>query len=174
MSELKKPDEKELSFNANGKKYTIEQSISFERYKLYQKLQIECGYDVSFYGMFEALQKLYALQNEGKLADAAVLTHNLMSGISNIDKRQVPVLEMCALFINTETEDRKIITQEIVDAKIKDWQEEGIAVDYFFTIATATMQNFTKACNEVSQSSFLMKKLRKVAKLNTQKDNLTK
>lgn len=163
MTKLKKPEEGATEFEANGVKYFIEQSLSFDRYKMYQRLQIECGYDVSFYAMFENLKKLYELQNQGKLADAAVMTHNMISGITNIDKREIPVLTMCTLFINTEDEDRKEITQELVDKKIKDWRQEGIAIEYFFTVAIATMKNFMVAYSEVSQLSShrSQKKMRK-------------
>lgn len=171
MTELKIPNAEELTFKANGVDYFIEKSLSFDRYEMYQKLSIECGYDVSFYGMFEQLNKLFELQNQGKLADAAVLTHNLITGISNIDKRSNPVLSMCALFINKKDEDRNIISDEIVESKIADWKAEGIAMEFFFSIATGTMSGFTKACEGSSQSSFLMKKLRKVNK-STLKEQL--
>lgn len=156
--QLKKIEDCAASFTANGVEYHIESSMSFDRYKMYQKLQVECGYDVSFYGMFEGLKKLYELQNAGKLADAAVLTHNLLTGLSNIDKRQIPVLEMCALFINVEGEDRRQITQELVDKKIDDWRKEGIAIEYFFTLAISTMQGYKSAYKEVSQLSSLKKR----------------
>lgn len=155
MTELKTPEKEAKSFTANGVEYFIEQSLSFERYKMYQKLQIECGYDVTFYGMFEKVKEAYGLLNKMKMADAAVILHNIMSGVSNVDKRQIPVLEMCALFINAKDENRNEINQDMVDKKIADWQQEGIAVDYFFSIAISTMQNFVTAYNEVSQLSSL-------------------
>lgn len=160
MAELKTIDPKEKSFTANGVEYFIEQSLSFDRYKMYQKLQIECGFDVSFYGMATSLNDLYDLQNQGKLADAAILTHNLRTGIANIDKRNIPVLEMCSLFVNTKDEDRTIINQDMVDKKIENWRVEGIAIDYFFTLAISTIQNYMKIYNEISQASS-MKKIKK-------------
>lgn len=173
MTELKIPNAEELTFKANGVDYFIEKSLSFDRYEMYQKLSIECGYDVSFNGMYEGLMKLFELQNQGKLADAAVLTHNLITGISNIGKRTNPVLAMCALFINKKDEDRDTINDEIISAKIADWKAEHIAMEFFFAIATATMTGFIKACEESTQSSFLMKKLRRVSKSNTSKEPKT-
>lgn len=151
-NKLKTIDLNEKSFKANGKTYFIESSISFERFLMYQKLEIECGYEVGFYGMFEKIKKIYALCNETKFADIAVLCHNLMTGISKVDERKVPALQMCALFINEENEDRKIINDDIVDRKLKDWDAEGLDILPFFQLAANSIHGFSSVYKEISQT----------------------
>jgi hypothetical protein len=143
---------KEKSFTANGKEYFVETGLSFDRFLMYQMLQIECGYDVSFSTMFDNLKKAYGLLDKLKLADAAVILNNLMHGISKVEDRKIPVLQMCALFINTKDENRKEITNDMVDAKIKDWTEEGLDIRPFFPLALSSIQNFSNAWQEISRN----------------------
>jgi len=152
MKQLKLIDLKDKKFIANGAEYFIESGLSFERFRMYQKLQIECGYEVGFYGMFENIKKIYELCNGMKFADIAVLTSNVLHGMAKVDERKVPVLNLCALFINTKDEDRKIINDDIVDKKIADWEAEGLDVTPFFQLALGSIQNFSKAWEEVSQT----------------------
>lgn len=151
MTQLKTIDLKEKRFTANGTEYFIESGLSFERFRMYQKLQIECGYESGFYGMFENIKKIYELCNGMKFADIAVMTSNILHGMAKVDERKIPVLNLCALFINTKDEDRKIINDDIVDKKIADWEAEGLDVTPFFQLALGSIQNFSKAWEEVSQ-----------------------
>ncbi len=138
-------------FEANGKKFTIESSMSFERYRAYQKLEIQLGYQAGFYGLFEDIKKIYALCNDSKFADIAVLSHNILSGIKTVDERTLPALEMCALFINEEGEDRKIINDDMIAAKIADWEAEGLDIVPFFQLAVNSIPGFSVAFSSVSQ-----------------------
>jgi hypothetical protein len=146
--ELKKIDLNAKSFIANGKEYFIEGSLSFERFLMYQMLQVEVGYDVSFEGMFNKVKEAFDLMNKLKLGEAAVVLHNIMSGVSNIDNRRIPVLNMCGLFMNTADEDRGTITNEMIDRKIEDWTKEGLDVLPFFQFAASSIKGFTAAYEE--------------------------
>lgn len=150
--ELKTINLNEKSFKANGKEYFIESGLSFKRYRMYQMSQIECGYDVSFKTMFETLKKAYENLDKMKLAQSAVLIHNLLEGIAKVEERKIPVLSMCALFINEKDEDRTIITDEMVDRKIADWEAEGLEIHPFFQLALSSIQNFSNAWQEISRS----------------------
>ncbi|MES2395675.1 MAG: hypothetical protein V4549_06715 [Bacteroidota bacterium] len=153
VQELKKIDLKAGSFKANKVEYFIETSISFSRFKMFQKLQIEAGYGIGFYELFESLKKIYDLCNDKKFADIAVLTHNTLRGIKDIDERPNAALQLCALFMNTKDEDRKIINDDIVNKKIADWEAEGLDIMPFFQVATSSMKNFWQAYGEISLSS---------------------
>lgn len=140
----------EKSFKANGTEYFVEAGLSFDRFLMYQMLQVECGYDVSFSSMFENMKKAFELLNKQKPAEAAVLIHNIMQGVAKVEERRMPVLQMCALFINTKEEDRKKIDNDMVDKKIKDWTQEGLDIRPFFQLALSSIQNFSNAWQEIS------------------------
>jgi hypothetical protein len=141
---------KETEFEANGTKYYVEKGLSFDRYLFYLMAQIECGYDVSFKSMFDNIKKAYELVNKMKLIEGGVILHNILHGITKIEQRRIPVLTMCALFINTADEDRRVITDEMVDKKIKDWTAEGLEINSFFQLAISSMANFSRAWEEIS------------------------
>lgn len=156
MGELKTIDLNAKEFEANSKKYFIESSLSFDRYLVYQLLQIELGYGCSFENSVNTDKKIMELCNkEGcHKGEIAILTHNKMSGIAEIEKRRVKAIEMCSLFINTENEDRKTITDEMILIKQKDWFEiEGLDIMPFFQLAMDSIKNFRKIYSEIILSS---------------------
>lgn len=152
VNSLKQIDLNKKEFIANGKTYLIESSISFERFLWYQKLEIECGYQVGFYGLYENIKKIYELCNGMKFADIAVLCHNTMSGIKMVDSRKIPFLQMCTLFINTAEEDRTKVSDDIVDRKIADWEAEGLDILPFFQLGASSIKNFSIVYKELTQA----------------------
>lgn len=150
---LKVIDINSKEFVANGKTYYIESSLSFKRFLMYQKLQIECGYEVGFYGLYEKIKKIYELCDKMKFAEIAVLTHNIISGIAKVDERKIPALQLCALFINEKNEDRHIINDDIVDRKIADWEAEKLDILPFFQLAAISMKGFMDAYKEITQTT---------------------
>lgn len=152
VSQLKILDLKAKSFTANGTEYFIEGSLSFNRFLMFQTLEIEAGYQAGFYKVFEALKKIYEYCNGMKFADIAVLSHNTMAGIKQIEDRKIPFLSICALFINSKDEDRRIINDAIIDKKIADWEAEGMDIVPFLKLAANFIPNFLTAYEEVSQT----------------------
>jgi len=146
---LKILDLNNTEFEANGVKYYIEKHLSFERFLMYKKLELQVGYEVGFYGIFQTLKKIYELCNDKKFADIAVLTHNTMQGITKIDERRIPVLDLAALFINEKDEDRKVINDDMIAKKIDNWQAEGLSIMPFFQLSTAFIKDFQKVYNEI-------------------------
>jgi hypothetical protein len=141
------------SFMANGKEYFIEKSISQERFMMYQKLQIELTYQTGFAGMYRAMQNIFELCNKQKLADVAVIAHNALNGIKITEDKRIPALELAALFVNEKDEDRKIINQDMVDKKLKDWEAEGLDITPFFQLAINSIAGFKEIYNELIQTS---------------------
>ena len=147
MGEIKSLDLFKInSFEANGHKYHVSKKISIPRWREYEKLEPRLTYGVDFESMFKQLRTAYdALNNkEGKIADAAVILHNLMSGIKDIEneKREHPALLMCALVINREGEDAGTFNEQLQLEKIEDWRKEGFDVLPFFTFALFSIQGF--------------------------------
>jgi hypothetical protein len=150
---LKSIDLNTKEFEANGKKYFIESSLSFERYIMYQKLQLQLAFEPGFYGVYETLKKGFELCNQQKFADLAVLLHNTMSGIKTVDERSVPALSLCALFCNTADEDRKVINDDMIKRKMDDWQAEGLDILPFFQLAMDSIKEFRTIYSAIILSS---------------------
>lgn len=140
---------KESVFTANGNKYYIHKSLTIERYKAYQKMQIEVGFGLGFAGMIAMLQKIYKFVNEQKFADAAVAINNTLTSVSGMDQREDPVLILCALFINREDEDITKIEDNILTEKINDWKVEGIPMDFFLGYAQHLVADYQKILSEL-------------------------
>ena len=144
MSEVKKIDLASGSFMANGKKYVISNSISVERFKEYEKLEPRLTYGVGFEELFRNVKKAYEAVNQQKFADSAVILHNIMAGIKEVEdsKRIHPALTMCALVINLEGEESAKYSKEMVANKIEDWTAEGLDMIDFFILALKSIKGF--------------------------------
>lgn len=141
---LKTIDLTTKSFEANGHKYYISDKVSFARWTEYEKISPKLTYGVDFDSMYKSHGKAYAALNEKRFADAAVIMHNLMSGIkdANDDSRVHPALEICALIINREGEDMAEYNKAFQLEKINDWQTEGFDILSFFALALRSISGF--------------------------------
>jgi len=141
MKELKRLDLSKQSFVANGTTYYIESGLSIERFCEYQILEKEAAFSMSFKKIFENLKDVHRLMNEVKFVEAAVKLDNLMRGVAKLEEREPTLLKMCALFINTEDEDRTTINNDMIVKKIEDWKKEYDIRD-FFQLALNTVDGF--------------------------------
>jgi hypothetical protein len=131
-----------VSFEANGKKYTIEKNLSIARAISLNKIEIEITHNVTVEVLKKELVAVYNSLNKGNFADSSVKVYNLANGIDKITKiEEMPILRLCALFINEENEDRRTITDEQISTKINDWQTEGLMIEPFFTLAISLLPN---------------------------------
>jgi len=149
--ELKRIDFTAGVFEANGTTYRIEGALTIERYAELQILEKELGYGLTFKGMYEKLEKLYQLINKQKFADSAVLVNDMMRGIVKVQEREPTVLKICALFINSDDEDRTAFTSDMVNKKIADWKAEGIDMRDFFTVASSSVSGFLEVYRTVTR-----------------------
>lgn len=148
---LKELDLTQKKFTANGKTYHIRKSMSFDRYRMYEKLQIEVGYGANFKQIYDNVKAAYDLVNKSEFANTAVKLHNILAGIKTIESRQIPALRICALFINADGEDEKVITEDMIDEKIADWEAEGYDIFPFFQLAINSIPDFSLAYKVLSQ-----------------------
>lgn len=150
------------SFEANGHKYHVSKKISIPRWREYEKLEPRLTYGVGFDYIFSNLKKAYEALNskEGKIADAAVILHNMMAMVKDIENenREHPSLLMCALVINREGEDAGQYDEKLQLEKIEDWRKEGFDILPFFTFALSSIQGFRETYVE-----YITKELKKLS-----------
>ena len=146
---LKQLDPNARSFIANQKEYFIETQLSIERFHEFQIYEKEAGFSLSFKSMVDTLMEIYEDLNTMRAADASVKVHNLLAGITKIQEKEHVLLKICALFMNTEDEDRGIINEDMIRTKIEDWA--GYDVGGFFTIALNSVNGFFKIYSDMLQ-----------------------
>ena len=161
---------------ANGRKYRVSEMISVDRFKQYEKLEPKLTYGVTFEEMFKNIKKAYQAVNEQRFADSAVILHNIMAGIQDVENEQRvhPALIMCALVINFEGEDSTIYDEAVILGKIDDWQKEGLNMLDFFMLALSSIKGFRETYLQYiqSQAKNLAKELEKEEK--RENENLQK
>lgn len=146
---LKQLDPNVRSFVANQKTYYIETQLSIERFHDFQLYEKEAGFSMTFKSLVETLLEVYEDLNQMKVADASVKVHNVLSGITKVQEKEHPLLKICALFMNTEDENRDVITDDMIRTKIEDWA--GYDVGGFFTIALNSVNGFFKIYSDMLQ-----------------------
>lgn len=146
MKELKRIDFEKGIFEANGKKYFIESQMSIERFCEFQIYEKEAGLGMPFKKIYENLQTVYQDLNATKFADASVRLNDLMHGVAKLDEKEPAALKICALFMNTEDEDRSVITNDMIVKKIEDWKKEYDMRDFFW-FALDTVNGFMEIYN---------------------------
>ena len=151
--ETKRLDLSKGTFEANGVKYFFSSQMSIDRFIEFERLQAHVGFGKDFKNIYEKLKTAYDHLNKNKLADAAVIIHNLVNGIAqNLEGREHPILYMCALFVNREGEDIKLYDEDVAKQKIDDWRKEGYSIEDFFQLAFNFVEGFIPAYNEIIQN----------------------
>lgn len=141
-------------FTANGKEFVKEGTISITRWKLFLKLQIKFALGQTPEELIGELRKIYEAGNSRRDGDVCMLARDAMTGVAMIiEGRQPVMLEICALFINRPDENRKVITQDMIDQKIADWEEEGIDVVSFFQFALSSIPGLLAIYNAITQGT---------------------
>ncbi len=141
-----------LSFTANGNRYFVEDSLSIERWVFMQQLSIETGFGVEFDEMLKAWQSQVAFLNKQNFVDAAVQAYNMAKGVTKIFQRQPQILKFCALFINTDGEDRGTITEDVITRKVEDWKAEGLEIAGFFEFSLLRVKGLADGYMKTIQS----------------------
>jgi hypothetical protein len=148
---LKKADFSKKYIECDGRKFYLRDSLSFNRYRELQKLVLEFGYSATFVDIFKNLRTAWDHLNSQHLGDAAVILHNTMYGIKNLDEKDDAALRMCALFLNEEGEDETVFDEGRMREKIDCWSKE-YAVTPFFQLAASLVPSWINAYKIVTQS----------------------
>ena len=142
---MKKINFEEGSFIADGRKFIITDSLPIDYFMEFERLQNTMGFNMTFKQIFDKLKDIYTVLNSNKILDAGIKLHNLMSGIAErVDGKLHPALEICALFIVEEGEDRNVYSKEVSKSKIDAWRKEGYDMQDFFTLAIGLVAGFTE------------------------------
>lgn len=136
-------------FQASGHTYFVEDALSIERYKAFQRMEIELGYTLSFSDLANKIKKAYDLHNDSKFADAAVLLWNIMEGAAAISEKKPISLYVATLFINRSDEDRTVWSKTLAEEKLKDWS--NIEVNFFLIVALSKVRGFSQSLQEISE-----------------------
>lgn len=154
QTKLLKIDKETKSFQANGKTYYVEESISFDRWEKYLEFNVELGWDCTIPEMAKALGQIYNHLNDQNFADAAVLTRDKMMGLKQMSEKKIPAaLKLCALFVNEEKEDRRFINEDMISKKVEDWKQEGIDVAGFFQLALHIIPGYMESLKKNIQGT---------------------
>ena len=148
--ELRVIDFSKKHFECDGRKFVLKEMLSFTRYRELQKLNLEFGYSASFHDTFKGLREAWDLLNKLKLAEAAVVLHNIMYGVVGLEEKEDPALRICALFMDEEGEDPTVYDEGKMREKIECWGKE-LDVSPFFQLAPSLVPGWINAYKTVSQ-----------------------
>jgi hypothetical protein len=151
MDSLRSVDFSKKHFECGGRKFTVKESLSFVRYRELQKLNLEFGYSATFHEIFTNIKTAWDFLNQTKLAEAAVVLHNIMYGVVSLDDKEDPALRICALFIDEDGEDPTVYDEGKMREKIECWGKE-LDVSPFFHLAGNLVMGWIPAYQNVSQS----------------------
>lgn len=149
MNKLKQINFADGKFEANGKTYYIEETISVERYKYYIMFQTEAAYGCDFAAMMKKWDEVWEMANKMRFADIVIIAHEMRNAIGGFGTRKHPAIAICALFCNTENEDRTKISEQLLNEKLKDWEEAGIDVYSFFVLAGTLVNGLASVWNNL-------------------------
>ena len=143
---VKKINFEEGSFTADGRKFIITDSLPVDYFMEFERVQNSMGFNMGFKQIFDKLKDIYSLLNSNKLLDAGIKLYNLMGAVAEkVDSKIHPDLEICALFIIEEGEERTVYNKETSKSKIDAWRKEGYDMQDFFTLAINLVVGFTES-----------------------------
>ena len=142
-------------FLANGKTYFLEPQISIERFRKMNEFEIELSFATTFKKHYASLNELKKILNEARFLDSAVKLNDILLGMHRVmdANNHHPILKYCALILNTHEEDRRAYDEKMMDEKIKDWQEAGIPIMSFFSVALHTVNGLHPSLKDVFQNT---------------------
>lgn len=156
MADLRVINLNEKHFECEGRKFFIRETLGFVRYRELQKLNMEFGYSATFHDIFKNIKTAWDMLNAVKLAEAAVVLHNIMYGVVSLQEKEDPALRICALFIDEEGEDPTVYDEAKMKDKIDCWGRE-LAVTPFFQLAANVVPQWINVYNSVSLNGLKVK-----------------
>ena len=143
---VKKINFEEGSYTDDGRKFIITDSLPVDYFMEFERVQNSMGFNMGFKQIFDKLKDIYSLLNSNKLLDAGIKLYNLMGAVAEkVDSKIHPALEICALFIIEEGEERTVYNKETSKSKIDAWRKEGYDMQDFFTLAINLVVGFTES-----------------------------
>lgn len=147
--------ETDKSFECQGRKFYLRESLSFTRYRELQKLNLEFGYSATFHDIFKQIRTAWDFLNATKLGEAAVVLHNIMYGVVSLEDKEDPALRLCALFIDEDGEDPAVYDEAKMKEKIKCWSDSQLDVTPFFQLAASLIPGWMPSYKDISQNGLV-------------------
>lgn len=144
MTKLKTIDFKEKQFECAGRKFFLQDSLSFNRYRELQRISIEFGFSQSFIDLWQVLARAEEYLNKMQFVDAAVELRNARIGVGKLEEKDDPSLRLCALFIDEAGEDSTEYNEVKMREKIDCWSKE-LDVSPFFHLAASLVKGWMPA-----------------------------
>ncbi|MCC3159678.1 hypothetical protein LJ737_20725 [Hymenobacter sp. 15J16-1T3B] len=148
MAEQLAPDARE--FTANGNTYRLNELLTLRRHQEFQKLQVYLMAGTDYRLWHAQIGKAYMClnQRESKIVDAGIILDNLLTAIpQQLDGAGRNLhAELCALFFNRDGEDASQYNEELMHAKVADWEAAGIPAPFFARRAYDLVLSYLAAC----------------------------
>lgn len=141
------------SFEAGGITYTATESLSIARYKVFQKRQVEFGFNGTFSGIAKELDAAWAALEANKLGTAAKTLGNLMDGVTYAGHNRIVGVEVCALFFNAPGENAGAYVHADMLAKMQAWEDAGLDVGFFFQQTARRVPGFYERFTQSSPAA---------------------
>ena len=136
---------KEKEFTCEGRTFYRHDSLSFNRYRVLQRLSLMFGYSRTFVDFYQDIKKCYDLMQTAKnYADVAVTLNNMLHGVATLEDKDDPALQLCALFLNEKDEDVTEYDEAKMRDKIACWGRE-LDVTPFFYFAASMVEGWMPA-----------------------------
>jgi hypothetical protein len=123
------------AFNgADGLVFFIEppELLGIDRKRAFDKALTKAAFGVGVKALIKNLLDIRTAFNKQEMAEVGHLITTQIATASNIHERSEATLEICALFMNEESEDRtKVPTDAQVEEKITNWNNAGIPYSFF-------------------------------------------
>ena len=150
--ELRTITTKDKKFTCDGRTFYIQDSLSFNRYRELQRLSVMFGFSRTFIDLFKDVQECYNnMQTAKNYADVSVTLYNILVGVSKIEEKDDPALQLCALFINEADEDITVYDELKMRDKIDCWSKE-LDVTPFFHLAVNLVDGWMPAYKLITHS----------------------
>jgi hypothetical protein len=143
-------------FEANGVVYTLDENMTLARYRLFERYRMEVGFGVTVGSMFSEINAVIQLlergfQGEFVIGNAMAKLHNLLYGMRNTEEKYPPAAWMCTLFFNAPGEDVQSFDEQLMIAKIKNWEEAGIPALFFIYKAGSMIADYSRIYEEITR-----------------------
>ena len=137
----------------NGKVYHRAKSISIARWPFMERYKATWLHGRQVHEFHKVLGDLEKSLNKTAFVDCAVMVHNLKNDVAGItDPARLPAAAcLTMLFWNAEGEDVGTMTDETMDAKVKDAMASGIDQSFFFSQALASLLAYSAPSSPTHQ-----------------------
>jgi len=137
-------------FEANGKTYYLQTTLSMGRYQHFKRMEVEMGFNLNFRTIADKLIGAYNAANDSRFADTVVALKQTLDGITLFNENRYGIAQyVSTLFINTLEEDKSKWDKALAESKLKDW--ENIDSGFFLSFALAQVRSFPEKLEEITR-----------------------